>query len=683
MKVLFIYLSILFLSLSGIARGAIGDESILPKKDLRKFGDLNNQTIKLKNNWGIVWDKLVENQDDIYEGGLQIVDLSNNWTGYRPKKSGIGSYGFATYCITLVTDPGFTKPGIKIPPLHSAAKVIVNGEIYLEIGKVAKSQEGTVPEYESKIIGLKPSHDGVYHIIIQVSNFHYRRGGLVNAPEFGSMDALTKKTRNSSYLILFLFGAFTMMTIYLMSFYFHIKKTPLLYFGLLCLTLAIRLLIMNDAIINEFIAIPWHWIIRIDYVTFYMGSLLFILFVCSLFKNIVDRQVFRISLFIILLFNIAVLVTMPAFFNYTAIPFQIFIVAISLYFLFKIGKRAIAGDFTARIFFIGISIFYLTILNDILSINDLIPTGDLFHVGLLFLILSMAVILPFYFSKVYKRVNLLKNELSVQNAELKDINSELDRLIYIVSHDLKSPLSSLLGLIDIAKKENIDEKLDDIFRLQEKSVKNLRSFIKDILDYSKNSNTEFVAKPVDFNFLINELLDGIAYEKNYANVAITLNISQNEAFATDLFRLRIILNNLMSNAYKFHDQKKSAPGIAIFIKVVNGLAMIEIKDNGIGIAEDQLKKVFEIFYRADNANVEGTGLGLYLVKECVDALGGKISIDSAVNEGTCVLIEIPHYQISNAKDTSLLKENEAKQNTLHVKFKNLKNGKKESEVTPL
>jgi len=452
---------------------------------------------------------------------------------------------------------------------------------------------------------------------------------------------------------------------------------------LLCLTLAIRLLIMNDAIINEFIVIPWHWIIRIDYVTFYMGSLLFILFVCSLFKNIVDRQVFRISLFIILLFNIAVLVTMPAFFNYTAIPFQIFIVAISLYFLFKIGKRAIAGDFTARIFFIGISIFYLTILNDILSINDLIPTGDLFHVGLLFLILSMAVILPFYFSKVYKRVNLLKNELSVQNAELKDINSELDRLIYIVSHDLKSPLSSLLGLIDIAKKENIDEKLDDIFRLQEKSVKNLRSFIKDILDYSKNSNTEFVAKPVDFNFLINELLDGIAYEKNYANVAITLNISQNEAFATDLFRLRIILNNLMSNAYKFHDQKKSAPGIAIFIKVVNGLAMIEIKDNGIGIAEDQLKKVFEIFYRADNANVEGTGLGLYLVKECVDALGGKISIDSAVNEGTCVLIEIPHYQISNAKDTSLLKENEAKQNTLHVKFKNLKNGKKESEVTPL
>ncbi len=229
----------------------------------------------------------------------------------------------------------------------------------------------------------------------------------------------------------------------------------------------------------------------------------------------------------------------------------------------------------------------------------------------------------------------------IHNEELKKANQELDNFVYRVSHDLKAPISSALGLINVARLETKPESVAVCLQLIEKSMNKLDSFILDILDYSRNSRTEILILLINFNALIDDVLSGIRFLKDERKVGIRREINADTPFYSDKRRLIFIFNNLISNAIRFSDQEKPNSELLISIDIFEKHAQIRFNDNGIGIADEHIDHIFDMFYRASETMV-GSGLGLYIVKEAIEKLSGSIKVSSTPNQGTTFEMIIPN-----------------------------------------
>ncbi len=232
--------------------------------------------------------------------------------------------------------------------------------------------------------------------------------------------------------------------------------------------------------------------------------------------------------------------------------------------------------------------------------------------------------------------------MKANNDELKKTNSELDKFVYSVSHDLRAPLTSVLGIIDLTEMKTQEELTKKHLHLIKKSVTKLDGFISDILDYSRNARVEIRKDEIHFDEILEEITDNLKY-MNGADSKVDLQIKINNGvqFKSDRSRLNIILNNLISNAIRYHNPKLENPYVNITVDVSSDEVLIAINDNGIGISKEFHQKVFEMFYRVSENSV-GSGLGLYIVKETVEKLKGKITVESEVGKGTSFNISIPN-----------------------------------------
>lgn len=225
-----------------------------------------------------------------------------------------------------------------------------------------------------------------------------------------------------------------------------------------------------------------------------------------------------------------------------------------------------------------------------------------------------------------------------RNAELRKLNEELDRFVYSTSHDLRAPLASIMGLINLSRleKENKDQYID----LIEKSVTKLDQFIGEITDYSRNARLELDPKEIQFEILVGTILDDLKFLDEHNRISKSIEIKGTGAFRTDELRLTIVLNNLISNALKYHNPTASSPFVKISIEHSAQEAVITVSDNGIGISEHHVPSIFKMFYRGSDRS-RGSGLGLYIVKETVDKLKGVITVSSVLHKGSTFTVRIP------------------------------------------
>jgi signal transduction histidine kinase len=243
-------------------------------------------------------------------------------------------------------------------------------------------------------------------------------------------------------------------------------------------------------------------------------------------------------------------------------------------------------------------------------------------------------------SSANEELGKMNNKIIMKNDELNKINYELDSFVNRTSHDLKAPLISVLGIIGKAKKENNIQHLWEYFSIQEKTLYRMNNLIEDIIDFSKNRRLRLDLMEIDFKELVSNALQDHAYMLNAQNIKKNVEINDHEKFISDPRRISVIINNLVSNAIKYADFSKAQPQIGIKIMVTDSVATIEVTDNGIGIEEKNLDKIFTVFYSFTNS-VSGSGLGLYIVKETVEKLNGYITINSKKGEGTAIKITIP------------------------------------------
>jgi signal transduction histidine kinase len=232
--------------------------------------------------------------------------------------------------------------------------------------------------------------------------------------------------------------------------------------------------------------------------------------------------------------------------------------------------------------------------------------------------------------------------LREQNDELVKINKELDSFVYSVSHNLRAPLMSVLGLLNLARmNDRKEENMNQYFEMMEHSIQKLDNTLKEILDYSRNARKDLDIKLVNIRSVVEDCIERLLYMEGSEQVKKNIDIIEQAPLYSDAYRLLVIFNNLLSNTIKYRDPKKSQHFIHFYITVEKSLLTIRVQDNGIGIPPDFLPKVFNMFYRATERS-EGAGLGLYIVRETVHKLGGKISVHSEVGVGTTFDIEIPN-----------------------------------------
>ncbi len=224
--------------------------------------------------------------------------------------------------------------------------------------------------------------------------------------------------------------------------------------------------------------------------------------------------------------------------------------------------------------------------------------------------------------------------------ELEVRNLELDNFVYKVSHDLRAPLSSIMGLVNIVNQERGSDSVYDYIDMIENRIKQLDHFISDILSHSKNLKLDVNYSKIDFHEIIEECFNSISYLPQTSKIKKIINIRGCD-FYSDQWRINEILRNLISNAVKYYSTRRDEPFIEIDILVERTYAAIYFGDNGIGITEDRAPKVFEMFYRATEHG-EGSGIGLYIVKNAIERLGGVIRLRSEANKGTSFEITLPN-----------------------------------------
>lgn len=236
----------------------------------------------------------------------------------------------------------------------------------------------------------------------------------------------------------------------------------------------------------------------------------------------------------------------------------------------------------------------------------------------------------------------VESQLLKNNEELKNLNEALDAFVYSASHDLKAPLLSIKGLVNLME---VDKDTDPNYYLEriKMAVEKLTDFVNDLVEYSRNTRTEVKVEKVNFNRLMIEVLHNFEFLPDDQKIRKIIDIDPIDNFYSDRYRIFIILNNLVSNAIRYSDLSKEESYMKVSIVRDGNEVVISVEDNGIGIAKEHFDNIFNMFYRATDVKT-GSGLGLYIVKETLLKLSGTIKYTSEVNKGTCFEVRLPSLQ---------------------------------------
>lgn len=234
----------------------------------------------------------------------------------------------------------------------------------------------------------------------------------------------------------------------------------------------------------------------------------------------------------------------------------------------------------------------------------------------------------------------MRRELKEKNLKLKKLHSEMNQFVYSLSHELRGPLMSISGVSKLAKMEVSDPNVLEYFDMIDTATGKLDDFIYKMLDFYRSTKIDHKVTEIHFNDVVTQQM--IAYREKFdlSHFHIEVQVNQKIPFFSDDAKIRVILNNLFSNAVQFQKSQPGPKRISLTVDVFDNQVVIALEDNGIGIEERHRSDVFNLFSRATQRNV-GTGLGLYMVKEAVEQMGGKIHLESQIHEGTTVTVTLP------------------------------------------
>ena len=282
----------------------------------------------------------------------------------------------------------------------------------------------------------------------------------------------------------------------------------------------------------------------------------------------------------------------------------------------------------------------------------------LWQIGLLTLVTFLAIIVMIWFIwRDARKERIYRENLEAANEEIQRIMNQRERLLLTITHDIKAPAASISGFIDLMKEYVTEAQGMECLQNIKNSAAHLSRLVASLLDYHQLENGLMKVQPVSFSptQLVKESVEGMRLRAEEKGLAISYemtmgmkkeanqeNETDKELFLADAFRIRQILDNLVSNAIKYTDHG-SVNIEARVSKIMGKLTLtMSVKDTGKGMTDEEKRKVFQAFTRLKSAQgIEGTGLGLSITQELVSLLGGEILLRSTLGKGSNFIVTLP------------------------------------------
>lgn len=237
-------------------------------------------------------------------------------------------------------------------------------------------------------------------------------------------------------------------------------------------------------------------------------------------------------------------------------------------------------------------------------------------------------------------------QLRERTQELEKAHAELERFVYSASHDLRAPLVSIKGVLRLAEAEGVDEKAGGYLSMIEQSVEKLDGFVQNIIHYYQNAQSDEMLSVVNLEGIVQEVLDGLSRTEGMDSLSVSKEFSCVGTFKTDTYRLKMVLGQLVSNAIRYRDSAKQEHTLKISVVQNAERAVLKLEDNGVGIPAEEQGRVFDMFFRsgAEPSSSVGAGVGLYIARQALAKMGGKINVLSEPSIYTRFIIDLPNKQ---------------------------------------
>jgi len=341
-----------------------------------------------------------------------FIQVPGFWKGYEINGKEIHGEGYATYRLKILLHEKKEHLALKLLSINSAYTLFLNGQKVSSIGIAGKDRETTVPRYFPQIIACKIETNQI-ELILQISNFHHRRGGPWEVIRLGEEKGIQRIKENELGFDLFLFGSIFIMALYhLCLFTLKKKDRTFLYFSVFCFLVALRLLSTGERyIIHFFPNIPWEVLIKMEYLSFYLSVPAFILFVQSFFPQEISKRILHLIVTIGLAFSGIILFTTARIFSYTLPIYQILTIIITIYCLYVLIVASIRKRDGAFIFLLGFIVLAFSATNDMMHAETIIQTGYFAPLGLFIFIFSQAFLLSLRLTKAFENAEIQYKEL--------------------------------------------------------------------------------------------------------------------------------------------------------------------------------------------------------------------------------------------------------------------------------
>lgn len=403
-------------------------------------------------------------------------------------------------------------------------------------------------------------------------------------------------------------------------------------------------------------------------IIFLMGVLMSFIFTFKFLKSRVFSPILYRASYIFYFFATISIVLNIIGYNFISTVVEIFIGSVAIIYSMLLGISAYKnGKKTARFYIVAWGFMQIGALTSIFYYLNLVPYNTftanclLWGSGLELLFLSIALSDKINYYKKSREISQkmmirqleekqrlkdtmnqkLEQKVEERTKELKEKNRQVDILVYKASHDIKGPLRSIsmltkIGLKDLAKYPEVIPYLEHI----NITTTRLSQIVTDLLNLAKIKETKLQPERTDPAEIIQDILHGFQNLPEFKKMHIEINIGKGLTVMADKKLLYSIMQNFIENGIKYSDLKKSDPYLKISIALIEDKLYLKLEDNGLGIAKEHQAKIFDMFYKVD-AKSFGTGLGLYLVKEAIEKMNGKIECLSEPGVGTTFSVAIP------------------------------------------
>ncbi len=618
------------------------------------------ERISLKGGWEFYWSQLFDSSELVKHRNMTaVVQLPNYWNRHSELDIQLPSFGYATYAARILSDDEYAV-GIRYAAGHCAQRILLNGKVIAETGVVDSVSENYQPLWIPGT-AVADFRRGENILILQIANFDHKNGGVFAIPEVGPKIEMLAERESQLIIESVIVGSLIIAGMFFIGLFimWH-EDLKFLFYGLFAVSFSIWF--ANYGLHIGKVAWPslsWGLTIRVSYIGLYMSFGFINLFMYESFKSLMNKKVTLMMFGFFSINAVIVLFTKPYFFsqllNYVHIIgflMLLYVIIVAIIALVK-KQRSSALLVIANLAYIVAILLLAGMFHNLIGRSGVI-SSILFLITFFLYAITLAQNIQMAFYSVYKlqkETNNQKNQIKEQAQKLERLDEFKSRFFANVSHDFRSPLTLIIGYLELFRKEKNQLTGDSVDSLEKvtKNVKKLVLLTDEIRDLIKLEEGEIKLKfqKVEFGYLTESwvgMFESMASEK-HIRLTMVNDLPAGFFIHCDPYNMEKVVYNLVSNAIKYSHQ-----GSEVRVQLKSSFSgekeavEFTVSDDGPGINQDELPMIFDRFYQSKSNQhqvKEGLGIGLSLVKEIVDLHGGEISASSELGKGTMLKVLLP------------------------------------------